>query len=213
MFQPIILIKFFKIKIKNLVVFQLLFFSFNFFSQRISNLNLYQINNSVDVKFTVLKGPSCNGYSILHSLDDNFYSIIYNDLSICGTSLTDEDKSWLHNNPAFNQVNFYKVQLNPGEISPAKQIFVTQQAKAALTVFPDPIFLYNESLNLRILSSNNLRLIGFICDEFGYPLIDLDVRLISDTASLSVNSLRNGIYVIWLTDGNIIYSSKFIILR
>jgi hypothetical protein len=194
-----------------------LYFSFIFsnycFSQRIKNFNLYQLSNSVVIKFTLGPGNSCNGWTIYKSLDSIYYNQLYDYPTICGASGSNEEFSYTDNSPALNQINYYKIQLNPGETSPVKRIFLDPQIKATLLAFPNPINNFIENLSLRITGANNIRVVGFLYNQFGNMLHELDLKTIADTTAIRVNDLNNGVYVIWLTDGVAAYATKFIIQR
>lgn len=200
-------------RVAHKLLYIFIFSSSFYFGQRIKNFNAFQVNNSVVLKFTVGAGPTCNGYTVLYSADSTFYNAIYDYPGICGNSTADDSQSWTHGNPAFNQNNYYKIQLNPGETSLAQKVFVVPQTKATLFAYPNPINNYTDLLSLRILGANNLRTVGFLYDQFGKPLRELDLRTVVDTSTLNINDLRDGLYVIWLTDGFMAYSTKFIIQR
>lgn len=198
---------------KKALLILFIFFTALLFAQRITSFNVFQVNNSVALKFTIGPGPSCNGYNILHSADSVFYTTIYDYPGICGNSSSEDNQSWTHSSPTLNQTNYYKVQLNPGETTLAKSIFIVPQTKASLFAYPNPIQSYADILNLRFTGANNLRVVGYIYDQFGKPLEELDLRTVVDTSTLDIGRYNNGLYFIWLTDGLLAYASKFIIQR
>src|SRR6188768_2748435 len=105
----------------------LLFFLNLFFllpAQRVVSFELFQVNTTVSTKFTLRAGGTCYGYKILHSLDSINFSEVVDYPGICGSSGSDEYFSDVHQTPAMNQFNFYKVQLSTFETSEIKKIFV-----------------------------------------------------------------------------------------
>ncbi len=52
-------------------------------AQRIINYNLNSSGGIVRIDFDVAKGSTCNGYSIYHSTDSTFFTIIEDFAGIC----------------------------------------------------------------------------------------------------------------------------------
>lgn len=182
-------------------------------AQRIKNVNLYLANSTVNIKFTLSAGASCDGYKVLRSLDSLFYNEIYNYSGICGTSGVDENFSALDANPAFNQVNYYKIQLSTFETSEAKGIYVSNANSASMLVYPNPVTNVNDPVNLKLYNANNINVAGYLYDEYGFMLQSLNLYTTGEQTSINAGLLRNGIYLIWLTDGAVRYSCKFVVLQ
>ena len=188
--------------------------SFN--AQRIQNFNVFVAGTSVGVRFTIGTGAQCGGYKIWHSLDSTYFGFnpIYNYPSVCGGSGSPEDVSFTHVNPTIDRVNYYKVELVPVETSPIKRLFVPFSAiNTKLFLYPNPINLISDNLNLKIANIGTTRLVGFIYNQFGKTLRQLDLKTELDLATLNVYDLNDGLYEIWLTDGTQVYSSKFVVIR
>jgi hypothetical protein len=182
-------------------------------AQRVQNFSLFLVNTQVAIRFTVTKGSQCFGYTIWHSLDSINFNQLYNYPGTCGDVSNDQDYSYTHANPALNQVNFYKIELIPVETTPAKSIFVSDQPRARLFLFPNPLTFNDDLLHLKIFNAVNLRTEGFIFNQAGNPVKELDITTQADLASINISDLPNGLYVIWLTDGISAFTSKFIIYR
>jgi len=192
----------------------LLLFNFCSFSQRIQNFNVFAAGTGVGIKFTITKGNQCSGYAIWYSADSINFSPLYTYPGICGDVNTDQDQSYTHTNPLQNQTNYYKVELQPLiEMSPVRRIYVSNQPQISMQVFPNPVVNIYDILNIKIFNTNNIRVVGFLYNQFGKPMRALDLRTTVDLAGLNINELSNGLYVIWLTDGTSAYSSKFIVNR
>lgn len=198
---------------KKILFLILTIYSLASYSQRIQNFYTFLAGTSVGIRFTIAKGPQCSGYTIFHSLDSVNYIQIYDYPSVCGDVNVNQDISYTHSSPAFNQVNYYKVELVPFESSPVSRIYVTDQPKSSMLVFPNPVLNTYDLLNLKFFNVSNIRVIGFIFNQYGKPLKEIDLTTNIDLAETPVYDLANGLYVLWLTDGFTVYSSKFIINR
>jgi hypothetical protein len=193
----------------------LLFFllSTHIFAQRILNFKIFQVNQAVFLNFILSKGSSCNGFNVLHSTDSVNFKVIHEDPTICGTSNADEAKNWTHANPIINQLNYYKIQLNPGEMSPVNRIFVNQTNKPNIVLFPNPISTDIDLLTIKILGTESLAFDGFIYNQFGNYVLKIEKQSTISNSTIKINELSNGLYLIKLTDGYNLYSTKFIIQR
>jgi len=188
-------------------------FSVNLNAQRIQNLNVFVAGTNVVVKFSIGTGTQCSGYKILHSLDSTYFNVVFDYPGICGTSATPEEISYTHTGPSLNQTNFYKVELVPIETSLTKRVFVPEQKISQLLVYPNPVTQLTDLLNLKIANAGKTRLIGFVYNQAGKPVKQIDVTTINDATSINIFDVNNGLYVVWLTDGFQVFSKKFIINR
>jgi hypothetical protein len=198
---------------KKKVGFLFFLLSTHIFAQRILNFKIFQVNQAVFLNFILSKGSSCNGFNVLHSSDSVNFKIIHEDPTICGTSNADEAKNWTHANPITNQLNYYKIQLNPGEMSPVNRIFVNQTNKPNIVLFPNPISTDIDLLTIKILGTESLEFDGFIYNQFGNYVLKIEKQSTISNSTIKINELSNGLYLIKLTDGYNLYSTKFIIQR
>lgn len=201
------------LKIKKILFATLIFVSGVSPGQRIQNFYLVQTNGQVGVRFTFTKGSQCAGYTIHWSADSINYSPVYNYAGTCGDFNSDQDFSYTHLGPFPNQLNYYKVEMTLTETSPPKSIFVGAQVKNRMLIYPDPLTNYNDKTSFRVYNANNVRLIGFLYNQFGKPIRNIDLTTKGEFGDIYSNDLENGLYVLWLTDGNVAYSGKFIVLR
>jgi hypothetical protein len=200
-------------RIKSFAIALLLFFAGNSFSQRILNLNAFASGPDVVIRFTIGKGSTCNGYNILHSTDSVFYNTIYNYPGICGNTSNDESISYTHKNPTANLTHFYKVELIPIETSPPIKFYVGSENYSKMVAYPNPLGNYIDQLNLQIVNSASTDFVGFLYNQYGKPLKYLNLKLNGSIATIGTNELNNGLYIVWLTDGERGYSAKFIVNR
>ena len=198
---------------KKKVGFLFFLLSSHIFAQRILNFKIFQVNQAVFLNFILSKGSSCNGFNVLHSTDSVNFKVIHEDPTICGTSNADEAKNWTHANPITNQLNYYKIQLNPGEMSPVNRIFVNQTNKPNIVLFPNPISTDIDLLTIKILGTESLAFDGFIYNQFGNYVLKIENQSTISNSTIKINELSNGLYLIKLTDGDNLYSTKFIIQR
>jgi hypothetical protein len=198
---------------KKKVGFLFFLLSTHIFAQRILNFKIFQVNQAVFLNFILSKGSSCNGFNVLHSTDSVNFKIIHEDPTICGTSNADEAKNWTHANPITNQLNYYKIQLNPGEMSPVNRIFVNQTNKPNIVLFPNPISTDIDLLTIKILGTESLAFDGFIYNQFGNYVLKIEKQSTLSNSTIKINELSNGLYLIKLTDGYNLYSTKFIIQK
>ena len=198
---------------KKKVGFLFFLLSTHIFAQRILNFRIFQVNQAVFLNFILSKGSSCNGFNVLHSTDSVNFKIIHEDPTICGTSNADEVKNWTHVNPIINQLNYYKIQLNPGEMSPVNRIFVNQTNKPNIILFPNPISTDHDFLTIKILGTESLAFDGFIYNQFGNYVLKIDNQSTISNSTIKINELSNGLYLIKLTDGYNLYSTKFLIQK
>ena len=65
-------------------------------------------------------------------------------------------------------------------------------------------------LNLNFLGAENKKLYGFLYSRFGVKKQELSFQTSGPKAQLNLGDLERGVYVLWLTDGNTVFSGKLI---
>lgn len=191
------------------------------FAQRITNINVSLVNSQnqsgttsqVLVRFTLTAGPSCPGYEILHCTDSINYLQFYNYAGICGDQNSDVSFSQIHGSPSPNMVNYYKVSIPGYETSAPQRIYVgSQTPQSTLKVYPNPAI--NESTLFMTFSNyfgNEVN--GFIYNQQGMKIRPITIPIKQDKGETYIGDLNDGMYIIWLTDGKILFRSKFIVKR
>ncbi len=174
---------------------------------RIINFDGFVVNNSVGLRFTVSRGQACTGYNVYHSLDSLNFSPIYQYAGICGSTTKDEQFSYTHSNPIPNQVNYYQVELIPSDKSRILRVFVTETPRVLVLPFPNPA---KDILNIRISNTSNLKLYAFVFSPFGAPEKQFTIDAQLDVITFDIQSLPSGLHAIILTDGNQVFSTKFL---
>ncbi|MBA3662648.1 MAG: T9SS type A sorting domain-containing protein [Bacteroidetes bacterium] len=199
---------------KKALLLILFIFSIALNAQRIQNFNAFVAGTSVGIRFTITKGPQCSGYTIYHSLDSVNFVQIYDNPGICGDANANQEISFTHSGASFNQNNYYKAEIfSPYESSPIIKVFVTNQPKPRMLTYPNPVVNTYDVLGVKIFNVSNVRLIGYLYNQYGKPLREYDLTTKLDVTSVDVYDLSNGLYILWLTDGKQAFSSKFVINR
>lgn len=182
--------------------------------QRISSIALYPTNTSVVIKFSIEPGATCSGFTVLHSLDSLNFEEVASEPGICGASAVSEEKNFTHFTPVFNQLNYYRIRLEPRvETSFSKSIFVSSSLKTGLLLYPNPHYNSEALLSLKISEAENMKLTGAIYNSFGKQIKNLEVFTLGNEAQISVSDLNNGLYTIRLKSATKVFTSKLIILH
>jgi hypothetical protein len=196
---------------KRLVIYLILgFYASN--AQRITDFYLNSASNIVTGKFTISPGSICSGFTVYRSTDSLNYFQIFDSPQVCGNYSTPETKSFSDANPAVNQYNFYKVFLQPYDVA-IQKIYVGKNTGTSMICYPNPISQGNTLLNLKLLNAGNAFVFGYLFNQNARPLQKLELYTANDLLTLNIAGLDNGVYLVWLTDGNVAYASKFIVLN
>ena len=196
------------------IVFALLCFCLAGQAQNIQNFNLALSGSSVIVNWTLIRGNNCPGYTIYWSADSLNFSPINNYVGTCGDPNNDQNFKFVHTGPIPNQNNYYKVEMTALEMSPIRSIFVGSVQPTNMRIYPDPASAYDDGqIHFKIYNATNLKVAGFIYNQYGKPLRTIETTTTVDTGVAPIGDLDNGLYVLWLTDGSIAYRAKFIVYR
>lgn len=175
---------------------------------------LYSTQTSVVIKFSIEPGESCSGFTVLHSTDSLNYQEVSVEPGICGASPTREEKSFTDFSPAFDQINYYKIRLEPRvETSSAKHIFISSAIQKGLLLYPNPHYDSEKLLTLKISEAENSKLTGGIFNSFGMQIKYLEVFTIGSLDEINLSTLENGLYTIRLKSETKVFTNKLIILH
>ena len=190
------------------------------FANRIINFNLYNVNGSVDVRFSISKGVPCNGYRIWHSVDSLNFFQVFEDPGICGSFNEEVNRSFLHSGITAGITHYYKVELIGTETSPVKRIYLDLPNQLQLRVYPNPLVDLINPLTIQIINSSGTsgstplsKVLGFVYNSNGSPVQSLELILSNGIATVLLNDLKDGMYIIWLTDNERVYRNKFFVQR
>ncbi len=200
---------------RRFLLFFLVAASFCLNGQRLANADAIFSNTVIVVRFTITAGQTCSGYSILYTADSTQpFQEIYPFSGVCGDPSQALDYSYQHTGFVANQVNYYKVRLQPSsEESPVIRVWASARAESGLFMYPNPSGVNDAFLNMRLLGTDNTRLSGFLYNRFGTVHRHLEFETTGNQSSLPISDLGQGVYVIWLTDGESVFSGKFIVVR
>ena len=77
----------------------------------LANFDVIVLSNSVELKWTIKKGNTCDDISILRSKDSLRFNEIGTIPGICGSPAFAESFQFSDNNPIQNQTKYYRLQL------------------------------------------------------------------------------------------------------
>lgn len=104
----------------------------------LADFYLLQRNTEVSLHWTIDRGPTCAGITILRSSDSIVYLEVGNIGGICGSSSSAIQYSFTDSNPLLNQTNYYKLQLGFTQFSDPQAIYVGYTEPGKLIVKPNP---------------------------------------------------------------------------
>jgi hypothetical protein len=181
-------------------------------SQRLVGADAIFTNTAVVIRFTLAAGTSCSAYSILYCTDSVNYQSVY-DGGPCTAYNEPSQFSYAYTSFAPNVINYYKVRLDAWEDSQVLRVYPSKAGRKGLFMYPDPLGPNDEFLNLRAMGTDTTKLYGFLYNRFGSVQRELYLETRGGQAQLGVSDLAQGLYVLWLTDGNNVYSGKFIVIE
>ena len=182
--------------------------------QRLQGIRATSTGTGVLVEFSIRSGPACNGYSIWHSADSlaPFMQVLDNGGAVCGEQVGDEYFARVHTTPVQERTNYYRVQIDfPYERSAIYPVYVSAQGRSGITVYPNPVPSDDRVLKARLSSGINTQLTGTLHDRFGVRKQGITVDAIEGSFSIPLFGMDHGVYLLWLTDGTNVYSTKVIL--
>jgi hypothetical protein len=197
---------------RYLFFYPFLLFSSIVSSQRLVSADAIFTNTAVVVRFTLAAGTSCSAYSILYCTDSVNYQSVF-DGGPCTAYSEPSQFSYAYTSFAPNVINYYKVRLDAWEDSPVLRVYPSKAGRKGLTMYPNPLGPNDVLLNLRAMGTDTTTLYGFLYNRFGSAQRELYLETRAGQAQLNVGDLPQGVYVLWLTDGNNVYSGKFIVIE
>ena len=88
----------------------------------------------------------------------------------------------------------------------------SNSAQGSLLAFPNPVSQENYFITVKIANANNLKVEGYVCDAFGTKIQRIDSQSQGDLLQLAISAFKEGVYLVWLSDGARVYTTKFIVL-
>ncbi|MCX6274191.1 MAG: T9SS type A sorting domain-containing protein [Bacteroidetes bacterium] len=138
-----------------------------------------QVENRVQLIFTIKAGNTCNGIQIYHSVDSVNFSEIGDIQGVCGSSDRNETYSFTDNSPAKNKINFYRLQLGTlGYTYITKLFFIQPDGNTAL-LFPNPV-----------TSETIITFLNTAHDELRLTVFSYDGKMVYESSPSQGNSFR-----------------------
>lgn len=168
-----------------------------------------QVENKVELSFTIKAGNTCNGIQIYRSADSLTFTEIGDIQGVCGSSDRNESYSFTDHSPAGNRFNYYRLQLGTLGYSDVASLFYIQPDGNNALLFPNP--LTHETL---ITFLNTSR------EKCSLSVFNSDGKLIYQSDPVTENSFHlhkddfsPGIYFYTiLSDGRRLFKGKFNVL-
>jgi hypothetical protein len=180
-------------------------------SQRLVGADAIYTNTAVVIRFTLAGSTSCSAYTILHCIDSVSFVDIY-DGGQCTASTEPSQFTYAHTSYVPDVVNYYKVRLDAWETSAIIRVFPSKSGRGGLTFYPNPMGPSDNILNINLLGTDNTKMYGFLYSRFGVMKHEFSFQTSGSKAQLNVGDLAGGVYVLWLTDGNNVFSGKLIVV-
>jgi hypothetical protein len=105
----------------------------------IIQFSVIQIENKVQLDFTIKSGNTCNGIGVYRSADSINFSLIGDIEGVCGSADKNESYSFTDYSPLKNSKNYYR--LHPGMLptSGVAGVFYLDLSENEVLVYPNPV--------------------------------------------------------------------------
>ena len=125
--------------------------------EAILQFSAVQVENNIQLNFTIKSGYTCNGIGIYRSADSVNFTLIGDIQGVCGSTDRNESYSYTDYSPLKNSKNYYR--LEPGSLgtSGIAGVFYIDLSENDVLVYPNPlsstsaIYTLNTSHEERIL--------------------------------------------------------------
>lgn len=155
-------------KISVSIITFLLAISFQAFSQHhaiLSRFQAFKDKNRVILSWTIRQGNSCVGIGILRSTDSINFKPIGEIQGICGSFDAAQNFTYIDENPAKNNTNFYVLELGfAGKTEPPLAVEFIEIGESKSKVVPNP---NNGSGNIYFFNPNNENHTLLVYDSHG----------------------------------------------
>ena len=104
----------------------------------LKSFSLSQIDESVFLRWTILKGETCNGIKIHRSTDSLNFQQIGDIAGVCGSPDFAQSFEFIDTHPEKNKANFYKLELGNTGFSDVRSIEIIALNEDGVLVLPNP---------------------------------------------------------------------------
>jgi hypothetical protein len=159
-------------------------------------------NDQILLNWNIIGGNNCNGIIIYHSTDNIDYKEVGEIPGICGAIVDAEPYSFLHTNPAPNQLNYYKLKLGSQGFTTPLEIMFYKTGTKGFTFYPNPS---HDFFRLYVNESNQNPKVEII-DSSGKIRLSQNI-VAGQLNEINSSQLSSGNYIIRILDGTTVVSS------
>lgn len=172
----------------------------------LADFSVQQINNSVKISWTIRSGYSCTDVNVEHSLDSATFISIYTYPGVCGAISKDQEYYFIHQDPAKNTKNYYRMNLGNFGYSEILPINFSDYGNIGYSITPNPII---NTGKLKFNNPGNAKFNFEVYDSMGIFAYSQEVE--SDEVELSSVIFNAGVYFFRLYNNIDSFSGRFVV--
>lgn len=203
----------YRLKQKKIYVFILICLCLTAYAQQSIKLTRFIAvvsDDKVLLNWTLDSGSTCNGTSILKSLDGIDYDEVGKISGVCGSTTSQQSYSFIDDSPFKNQENFYKLRFGEEQFSKPLSIYFKYIEPNKVQVFPLPV---KDKLIVQFNSNVNSSYEIGIHDASGAVLKRISSIQENEVQGM-VDDLNQGFYILILyEDSKLKARQKFLIVK
>lgn len=173
----------------------------------INNFNLVNIDNKVEVNWTITAGNTCDGITIYRSIDSVNFEIIEIIEGICGSTFENQSFNYIDETPIYNKINYYRLKFGGYPATETQSIKVIDYSANDYYIEPHPA---NNNSILYFDNPSKLKAILTIYDINGKNIFQQKNE--NNYFQFASNKFTSGIYFFTIKlENNKTINGKFII--
>ena len=166
-------------------------------------LKAHVLKNQVVLVWRVNAGSSCQNIELQHSTNGSDFKTYDVYSGICGDPEFETTYERTHSSPISGQRNYYRLKINQGH---TKTVDVIVPNLGEMIILPHPVTNTSEIIFEGVDDSYQLNVFNLMGElVFQRPITG------NDRIYISKNDIRQGSYIIVLTDGNRYYTERLIV--
>ena len=166
--------------------------------EAIIQFTVVQVENKVQLDFTIKSGNTCNGIGIYRSADSVNFSLIGDIEGVCGSDDRNESYSFTDYSPLKNSKNYYRLQPGMLPTSGVAGVFYLDLSENEVLVYPNPIKSTSAIFSLN--TSHEERTLNVFTREGKHVYKSEPSR--SSSFPLPADDFIPGIYYFTISSGN-----------
>lgn len=147
-------------------------------------------NKSVELRWVISAGFTCNGTEILWSDDSIHFNKVGEIAGFCGSSSIDVSYDFSHNKPSSNRVNYYKLQLGTNGESQTTSVFFVDLSAENYLVLPNPV---QDKCSIYFRNQSNKKVDFTLLNKQGQTLLN-QTNIYDKKVNIDLSNFENGIY-------------------